>query len=1208
MERILTATLAGSRIPAAAREDFLNSAPTIYAPADPIAHPGERVEGTTPPTPNVVAEATGALAAPEMGLITDPAVAPEDNIHPTPSDNGSATGQVDVLTAVAIPLALPGGGVSEQPLPFDMPELQDLSFSFDMGSEQPLPGDVPELQDLSISFGMGEACAAWLASKDNELSPGINDTTGALAAPEMGLITDPAVAPEDNIHPTPSDNGSATGQVDVFTAVAIPSALPGGGVNEQPLPFDMPELQDLSFSFGMGSEQPLPGDAPEPQDLSISFGMGEACAAWLAAKGDELSPGINDTTGALAAPEMGLITDPAVAPVDNIHPTPSDNGGATGQVDVFTAVAIPSALPGGGVNEQPLPFDMPELQDLSFSFGMGSEQPLPGDVPELQDLSISFGMGEACAAWLVAKGDELSPGINDTTGALVAPEMGFITDPAVAPEDNIHSIPSDNGSATGQVDVSTGVAIPSALPGGGVSEQPLPFDMPELQDLSFSFGMGSEQPLSCDLPDLQDLSISFGMGEACAAWLAAKDNELSPGINDMKDFDLCKAATANAFEIDQTLEGVVWPKVPDSACTTSVDALLENIPHVNFIDQPIPASISATQEGTIDRAGSLAPVENSVRSSSPDAPLAGLESIECIGELDAFAGAPTQENQERIPSPSTEKSRPIDPAAPPPGLGGDEIENISHINLNPIGQSKSLSSGEQAGAGGGLKEISEISAAFGNEAAPSTESDARHTELELVTQEPASTTRFLDGHQLHTPPPMDDNLNFASTTNLLPGAPEGNTADLRNEDSNSPGFVRGKEGRQEEGTPETIESSSQDTATVTTAMEGASAPPPSVAPAVRMEAMDEEGTASEASMDESPSQTPTDTTDNYKFPSERDVLARARTASTVFFGMDDADFDDFQDFDEEIGTIEPTKGSKFHRPPLSIPPDRKRTLYKSAPLTIPIPDTMAHFFFSTKPPAPKWAPNALYFPGGRIVDPADPDYRFFDQVVLFQPYPPPNAFARKTPLPRDKSQDARGLIPREPKRKKNTSIYNFIDKIRRVGNVVDPQIAINAKSVEDFVKAYYIEGPNGRPLLNNPPRGDIPQVKIQHEWIPTGLVERYRVERVIRVLDTEISRETRAALFWILIERQTERTRVLLKFFAQYPEPKLKDVEKKLMSWGYLPEKAQRVEYRIADERKRPAHLPGTVNSGQTRPATITCMAVTIPRKANSPQVSLQEE
>ena len=84
-------------------------------------------------------------------------------------------------------------------------------------------------------------------------------------------------------------------------------------------------------------------------------------------------------------------------------------------------------------------------------------------------------------------------------------------------------------------------------------------------------------------------------------------------------------------------------------------------------------------------------------------------------------------------------------------------------------------------------------------------------------------------------------------------------------------------------------------------------------------------------------------------------------------------------------------------------------------------------------------------------------------------------------MPRDNSQDGRGLILPKPGEKRILSIWDFIDKIARVGKVVGPQIAINAKSVEDFVKAYYIVGPDGEPLLSNPPQGAIPQVKIQHE-------------------------------------------------------------------------------------------------------------------------------
>ena len=56
-------------------------------------------------------------------------------------------------------------------------------------------------------------------------------------------------------------------------------------------------------------------------------------------------------------------------------------------------------------------------------------------------------------------------------GATEAPEMGPIPDPTVTPEDNnIHPIPNDSSSATGQIGISTGVAIPSALLRSGVNQ------------------------------------------------------------------------------------------------------------------------------------------------------------------------------------------------------------------------------------------------------------------------------------------------------------------------------------------------------------------------------------------------------------------------------------------------------------------------------------------------------------------------------------------------------------------------------------------------------------------------------------------------------------------------------------------------------------------------------------------------------------------
>ena len=83
--------------------------------------------------------------------------------------------------------------------------------------------------------------------------------------------------------------------------------------------------------------------------------------------------------------------------------------------------------------------------------------------------------------------------------------------------------------------------------------------------------------------------------------------------------------------------------------------------------------------------------------------------------------------------------------------------------------------------------------------------------------------------------------------------------------------------------------------------------------------------------------------------------------SRVPFITDDADFDDLQDSDEEMSIVEPTKGSRLHRPPSPIPPRLNWVLHKSASLTIPVPDTMLQFFFSSKPPVPKWH-FPLYIP------------------------------------------------------------------------------------------------------------------------------------------------------------------------------------------------------------------------------------------------------
>jgi len=138
-----------------------------------------------------------------------------------------------------------------------------------------------------------------------------------------------------------------------------------------------------------------------------------------------------------------------------------------------------------------------------------------------------------------------------------------------------------------------------------------------------------------------------------------------------------------------------------------------------------------------------------------------------------------------------------------------------------------------------------------------------------------------------------------------------------------------------------------------------------------------------------------------------------------------------------VSIVESTKGSRLHRPPSPIPPCFNWALNKSAFLTIPVPDTILQFFFSSKPPS-KWAPTTLYSPGGRIVNSIDPEYRLPDEVAPFQPCPPPSVYAQKTPLSGDISQDARGLIPPKPREKNILTTYDFIDKIARVGDVMDP--------------------------------------------------------------------------------------------------------------------------------------------------------------------------
>ena len=93
-----------------------------------------------------------------------------------------------------------------------------------------------------------------------------------------------------------------------------------------------------------------------------------------------------------------------------------------------------------------------------------------------------------------------------------------------------------------------------------------------------------------------------------------------------------------------------------------------------------------------------------------------------------------------------------------------------------------------------------------NNAVPSPESDARLIYLELVAQQLVSTNNLLDRHQLQISLAIDDDLIFAGLTKVLPveagsanndhknielpGAPKENTTELRNQDSDSPGWPR----------------------------------------------------------------------------------------------------------------------------------------------------------------------------------------------------------------------------------------------------------------------------------------------------------------------------------------------------------------------------------------------------------------------------------
>jgi len=51
----------------------------------------------------------------------------------------------------------------------------------------------------------------------------------------------------------------------------------------------------------------------------------------------------------------------------------------------------------------------------------------------------------------------------EVTGALETPEVGLCPDPSVGPEDNIHPIPSSDGSAPSQDGIFACGAIPSVF-------------------------------------------------------------------------------------------------------------------------------------------------------------------------------------------------------------------------------------------------------------------------------------------------------------------------------------------------------------------------------------------------------------------------------------------------------------------------------------------------------------------------------------------------------------------------------------------------------------------------------------------------------------------------------------------------------------------------------------------------------------------------
>jgi len=232
------------------------------------------------------------------------------------------------------------------------------------------------------------------------------------------------------------------------------------------------------------------------------------------------------------------------------------------------------------------------------------------------------------------------------TGTTEAPEMGPIPDPSVTPEDKtfIRSLVI--------------VAVPQV-------KLAFPLVLPYLRHCSGVALVNSHCPVCLSYIN----RAMSGIGDVCVALPVANDAEISPFIQELKDFDVIKAATPNTLAIGQTQDTVALLKVPDNASTAEVNTVAENTQLQTSFYPSTPTSVWATPEETISGAGSSAPVENSVRSSSPDASPVGLEPKECISERAASAGARSEENQQRTPPPSTENPQPIDPTVAPREVG-----------------------------------------------------------------------------------------------------------------------------------------------------------------------------------------------------------------------------------------------------------------------------------------------------------------------------------------------------------------------------------------------------------------------------------------------------------------------------------------------------------------------------------------------------------